>query len=66
MPTKPTENLDPMMSLGDVPWNDMDAARRYYRAHGQRLQRDEYEALAHLHDDVDGFVRATRRWNVVD
>lgn len=60
-----TKSPEPM-DLADVPRNDLDAARAYYRSHGSRITSDEWRVLWRLQDDPRAFDRASKRWTVVD
>lgn len=64
-PTPEPENLDPHMSIVDVPRNDVAAARRYYEAHGKRIDPDGMHMLLMLQDDPTELERVSKRWNVV-
>lgn len=58
--------MSTLPDLIDVPRNDLDAARAYYKAHGERITSDEWRVLWRLQDDPRAFERASKRWNVVD
>lgn len=60
------ENLDPHMAIVDVPRNDVAAARRYYRAHGERIDPDAMHMLLMLQDDPTELERVSKRWTVVE
>lgn len=59
-------DIDPNMSLADVPRNDLAAAEAYYLSRDRKITGDEWRVLFHLQDHPGGFERLARQWVVVE
>ena len=59
-------DIDPNMSLADVPRNDLGAAERFYLSRDRKITGDEYRVLWHLQDHPKGFERISDQWVVVE
>lgn len=66
VPHPTAEEIDPNMSLADVPRNDLRAAESFYRSRDSQITGDEWRVLWHLQDRPQEFERRSRQWQIVE